>query len=369
VDKDPAICRKVLPFRATEALRHASTAWYGPRFVRGAAKRRTAQAAGLAALFALAATSVSLASSGGGAPAQRLESKAHAALLDLYSLDSQLADAQTRVASLEAESTRLQRERATLQAELSAARGSLHVSQRELELRLRDLYEHGSVDPLAVILGSKSLDNAVNRLNALSSVADEAREVVAATRAARTRLSGARRTLAQQQRRLASALASARAAEAALAQTRAARLSYISQLRAQEQQAKVAALVAQAQTIQQKAQTLAPPQPTSTGGSGSTPSPPPAPAPPPSGGGRTLTVSASCYDLPGHTATGMPVGWGVVAVDPSVIPLGTKLFVPGYGNGVAADIGGGIKGQIIDLWMPPASCAKWGRRTVTITVY
>jgi 3D (Asp-Asp-Asp) domain-containing protein len=85
--------------------------------------------------------------------------------------------------------------------------------------------------------------------------------------------------------------------------------------------------------------------------------------------GRQLVVSATCYDLPGNTATGMPVGLGVVAVDPSVIPLGTRMSIPGYGNGVAADVGGGIKGSIIDLWMPPAQCAAWGRRTVTITIY
>jgi len=63
------------------------------------------------------------------------------------------------------------------------------------------------------------------------------------------------------------------------------------------------------------------------------------------------------------------VGLGVVAVDPSVIPLGTRMRIPGYGNGVAADVGGGIKGAVIDLWMPPAQCVAWGRRTVTITVY
>jgi len=80
-------------------------------------------------------------------------------------------------------------------------------------------------------------------------------------------------------------------------------------------------------------------------------------------------VSATCYDLPGSTATGMPVGQGVVAVDPSVIALGSRMYVPGYGNGVAADVGGGIKGDTIDLWMTPSQCAAWGRRTVTITIY
>ena len=72
----------------------------------------------------------------------------------------------------------------------------------------------------------------------------------------------------------------------------------------------------------------------------------------------------------GRTATGRVVTYGIVAVDPAVIPLGTRLYIPGYGKGIAADIGGGIKGKIIDLWYSTyAQCAKWGRRTVTITLY
>jgi 3D (Asp-Asp-Asp) domain-containing protein len=87
-------------------------------------------------------------------------------------------------------------------------------------------------------------------------------------------------------------------------------------------------------------------------------------------GSRTLVVDAVAYHLSGHTASGLPVGIGVVAVDPSVIPLGTRLFVPGYGPAVAADVGSAIKGNIIDLWMPSTPAAQaWGRRTVTITVY
>ena len=81
-------------------------------------------------------------------------------------------------------------------------------------------------------------------------------------------------------------------------------------------------------------------------------------------------MDAVAYHLPGRTASGLPVGKGVVAVDPKLIPLGTRLFVPGYGRGVAADMGVGIKGRIIDLWMPNhAAARKWGRKTVVITVY
>jgi 3D (Asp-Asp-Asp) domain-containing protein len=83
-----------------------------------------------------------------------------------------------------------------------------------------------------------------------------------------------------------------------------------------------------------------------------------------------LRVDAVAYYLPGKTALGVPVRKGVVAVDPRLIPLGTKLQVPGYGPALAADVGTAIKGRIIDLWFPTTAAArKWGRRTVTITVY
>jgi 3D (Asp-Asp-Asp) domain-containing protein len=93
-------------------------------------------------------------------------------------------------------------------------------------------------------------------------------------------------------------------------------------------------------------------------------------APVTSAGGRTLTVSATGYSLTGRTATGVPVGWGVVAVDPAVIPLGTHMTIPGYGEGVAADTGGAVRGASIDLWFPSDAQARaWGRRVVTITLH
>lgn len=83
-----------------------------------------------------------------------------------------------------------------------------------------------------------------------------------------------------------------------------------------------------------------------------------------------LRVDAVAYHLPGKTASGLPVRKGVVAVDPVLIPLGTRMFVPGYGRAVAADVGTAIKGRIIDLWMPSDEQARaWGRKTVVITIY
>ena len=84
----------------------------------------------------------------------------------------------------------------------------------------------------------------------------------------------------------------------------------------------------------------------------------------------STSVVATGYALSGRTATGLPVGWGVAAVDPSVIPLGTHFTVPGYGEAVAADTGGAVGGDTIDLWFPTAEQADaWGRRTVTIVLH
>jgi 3D (Asp-Asp-Asp) domain-containing protein len=87
-------------------------------------------------------------------------------------------------------------------------------------------------------------------------------------------------------------------------------------------------------------------------------------------GTNSMTVTATGYALTGTTATGVSVGYGIVAVDPAVIPLGTHMTIPGYGEGVAADTGGAVSGSRIDLWFPTrAEALAWGTRTVTITLH
>jgi uncharacterized protein YabE (DUF348 family) len=93
---------------------------------------------------------------------------------------------------------------------------------------------------------------------------------------------------------------------------------------------------------------------------------------PTSGDKRTVMTTAYAPGVDGvgtRTATGARAGYGIIAVDPSVIPLGTRLYVPGYGYGIAADTGGAIKGAKIDVCFDTrAEAIAWGRRTVTITV-
>lgn len=66
---------------------------------------------------------------------------------------------------------------------------------------------------------------------------------------------------------------------------------------------------------------------------------------------------------------GLPLGRGVVAVDPNVIPMGTKLYVEGYGEAIAADQGGAIQGNRIDLFFDSKFEANnWGMRTVKVYI-
>ncbi len=71
----------------------------------------------------------------------------------------------------------------------------------------------------------------------------------------------------------------------------------------------------------------------------------------------------------GKTASGMKPQVGVVAVDPKVIPLGTELYIEGYGEAIAGDTGGAIKGHRIDLFFNSrGECMEFGRKNIRVRV-
>lgn len=94
--------------------------------------------------------------------------------------------------------------------------------------------------------------------------------------------------------------------------------------------------------------------------------------------GKEMTVTATAYTAfckgcSGTTFTGIDLranpNQKVIAVDPSIIPLGSRVWVEGYGEAIAGDIGGAIKGNIIDVFLQHNEDAlNWGRKTVKIKI-
>jgi 3D (Asp-Asp-Asp) domain-containing protein len=291
-----------------------------------------------------------------------LAGRSHTALLSLYALDSRLLQARSELAGLRSRADGLRLERDRVQQEIAVVAGNLKASQRLLGDHLRALYEEGEPDAIAVLLGATSLDDAVTRLDELERGARQGAQAATDARDGRSKLQGLALQLAARIRAVQALEAQTVQTAATLRSARAKRVSYLAALSRQRRlnARQIRALDHRARQVVAKAETMqAQTAPTSSAG-----------APWVVVGARTLTVTATGYSLPGRTSTGLPVGFGVIAVDPGVIPLGTRISIPGYGEGVAADTGSAVQGMTIDLWFPTLSQALgWGRRTVTITLH
>ncbi len=302
--------------------------------------------------------------------ARSVDADRQSALLQLYALESELESARAAAAALAARRADVERQHASVRGRLAVARRASELSTLRLEELLRRLYEQRAIDPLEVLLGSRSLEEALSDLEGLDRAAAEQSRILDRSRATRARLTRLNRQLTARAAELTSLTEAAEARAGELAAHAAAKANYVATLqRRQDLTAQqVSSLEAAASAAQQQAATLQ----TSTATAPRLLAEPTASAIEPilnADSTLTLTVSAIGYSLPGETAAGLPVGHGIVAVDPSVIPLGTPLYVPGYGHAVAADTGGAIRGAVIDLWFATvAEAHAWGRRTVTITI-
>jgi 3D (Asp-Asp-Asp) domain-containing protein/peptidoglycan hydrolase CwlO-like protein len=329
-----------------------------------------------------------------------LRTTKRSAALQLYAIEASLARARGRLADNQREERALERahERAVVRSVV--LRRSLVATQGRIATLLRRLYVEGSPEPLAVVLGARSLSAVLDGIDSLEyatrrnrRLATEARQRSTALRRELARLERAGEALAASRQRSETLVAGLEAAAGAKRST----LDALSR-REDLTRARLAAAAAQARAAERRSRLVSPPAPQTAPAPATTPAPAvsapvaasttpraatdvptgdtapstdPQPVQPQQpGASRTLVVDAVAYHLPGRTASGLPVGVGVIAVDPAVIPLGTRVYVPGYGSAVAADTGSAIQGAIIDLWMPSTAAARaWGRRTVTITVY
>lgn len=337
-------------------------------------------------------------SPGLGALRQRsgaLAGEARRAVVELYGLDSRLAATQAELAMLDTKAAGLERRRASARRRLEAARRTLLAAQQALGAQLRLLYQADQPDPIAIVLGATSLDDAIEGLETVRRTARATESIVSAAHSAKGELEAAKRTLAGEIARNEAVRAEVAATAADLASARAERSGYLERIRREQEltAAEISSLEQRAQAAREQAAAIArpaapsrdqgpaaraapeeavalsepPPAPVESVSGGESTLPAAGPGPPRPGG--TLSVYATGYCLRGTTATGLPVGPGIVAVDPAVIPLGTRMTIPGYGEGVAADVGSGIKGARIDVWIGSCAQAAAFTRTVTITFH
>jgi len=331
------------------------------------------------ALVGAAALCAALASSGAATPVAKLRERQSAlaaqqsaAALELYALETKLARADARLAALRAQRDAVESQLARLRVDLNVAWRAVYYAQEQLGARIRQLYENGHLDPVAILLGADSLDDALGDLEGLRSLAAGDRDLLAQVRHARDDLRRAKTRVRARAAALRAAENQAIATAAALREAASARRAFIATLVSERglTRRQIARLEATARTARRKSATVTRAAPAAAAAEAA-PEPEAATiATALAAGERQLTVVATGYSIRGTTATGLPTARGVVAVDPSVIPLGTKLSIPGYGEGVAADTGGAVRGNVIDLWFPSLTEAlAWGRRTVTITLH
>jgi 3D (Asp-Asp-Asp) domain-containing protein/peptidoglycan hydrolase CwlO-like protein len=333
---------------------------------------------------------------GGAAPgpsletqARRLETNEHEALLTLYALDSRVEAAQSEVTAVQERLANVRRRQSRARLQLRVARRTVARAEARLGQTLVALYEGGGNDPIAVIFGARSFADAVDGLDGLTQTAASHAEIAAQARDARRRVAATVQTLRARAAEVRQLVATAEAELARLARARAERAAYLARIRAESAALarRLAAVEARARAAQARAQSIsvrAAAAPSSAAFAAAPPPPPPPPEPqpvqpaalepapvqPPPSRARTLIVTATAYSARGTTSTGLPVGFGIVAVDPTVIPLGTRMTIPGYGEGVAADTGPGVQGAWIDVWLPTAEqAAAWGTKTLTITLH
>jgi 3D (Asp-Asp-Asp) domain-containing protein/peptidoglycan hydrolase CwlO-like protein len=339
---------------------------------------------------------------------QRAESAESDALLQLFAADSAVSRARGRAEDLRGQAQEQADRVSDARREVRIGQDNLDVARADLSTRVAAAYRAGTIDPIVILLSASSLRDALDGIDIVNRVSQRDASLVSNVEHGLASSQRAEQQLASEQRRLEAATAAAEAEQTRLEGARNAKASLLSTLRSSKQIAaqRLSSIEAAAEAARQKADAIdnAPPPAggsngggsagggsgggtsggtssgsgssggagSSSGGGGggsSNPAPPPAPAPGPVSGGQTMTAVSTAYAIHGTTATGIRTRRGICATDPSVIPLGTQFDVPGYGRCVAADTGGDIKGNRIDVWVETeAEALDWGFKTVTITI-
>ena len=318
--------------------------------------------------------------------AQALAQAHDRAVVDLLLIEKRLATTERDLAAAQAEAERIDTRLAQTTTDAERAATDLRTAQQRFDARVRKSYIDGRVGWLDALIGSASLTQLIGRVDLVNRILDESARLVDNVASAKEQAATARTKLEVDKKAQAATvdglnslkheLTSAHSDQAAFATHLGAKLAAV-QAAAREAQARMDAVNAQSSSGSQSARgdgatrttgKTTTPVTTKKSGGGSTGSTTRDNGARP--GGRQLRVKMTAYCERGTTASGVPTGPGIIAVDPRVIKLGTRVYVPGYGEALAADTGGAIKGNFIDIWLPDRKTAlDFGIQYRTITIY
>lgn len=274
-----------------------------------------------------------------------------------------------------------------------------HSKEQEVlfKKRLRAIYiSGGGNNYLNVILGARSVSDLISSMDSISIVMKYDNKLVAQLQERKDIITNEKKSLDDKNNQLAALKASnesilsnlnndIKQQNKLLADIKEKENRLIAEQKAREAaeaqaaaraaaQAKLAAAQSQAAESAQSANTSKKVASNPVSNSTSSPIPINRGALPSGNSSNVLYMEATAYSDNGYTASGHkthrdPNGYSTIAVDPRVIPLGSKLYVEGYGYAIASDTGGAIKGNIIDLYVhSDGEALSWGRRSVKVHI-
>jgi len=296
----------------------------------------------------------------------------------IQSLDAQVNDVLTKVDNNKKDMNKIAGDIQNTQVKLDNTKRKLSMEQILLNKRMRAMYTDGNSSYLEVLLGSHSISDFISKMDITAKIIQYDNNIIDNVKQHQSVVTLQRKNLDAENTNLQALKSDNQSSLVKLSSDISKQKTLLSNATDKEKQliedqrqkelAKAAAVAAQ------KAKDVAAQNAKDAATKNTTllaaPNSPSQVAPStPASSTKSITVEATAYCTGTFTSSGTQVHRGEIAVDIRIISLGTKVFIPGYGNATAEDTGGDIIGNRIDVYFPTAAEANaWGRRTITIQI-